>query len=159
MMDPKPEKITFCSKMSPFWPSYRGEQWEEEEEETGFRYFSSSCSSLGNVTKSWEHCKLLQEVPGGSRGEADLGRLVVAITQPIRQQEHSHNTGPLAQASYRAEGHPCHLPAHCFDALCQVREVHTTSFIPPKCARVCSPRACITTVPPAPTRVPGDETC
>lgn len=110
MMDPKPEKITFCSKMSPFWPSYRGEQWEEEEEEIGFRYFSSSCSSLGNVTKSWEHCKLLQEVPGGSRGEADVGRLVVAVTQPIRQQEHGHNTGPLAQASYQAEDHPCHLP-------------------------------------------------
>lgn len=65
MMDPKPEKITFCSKMSPFWPSYSGEQWEDEEEETGLRYFSSSCSNLGNATKSWEHCKELQEVPAG----------------------------------------------------------------------------------------------
>lgn len=99
MMDPKPEKITFCSKMSPFWPSYRGEQWEEEEEETGFRYFSSSCSSLGNVTKSWEHCKLLQEEPGGAEGKRVSGGLTVAGTQTTGQQEHSHNTGPLAQAN------------------------------------------------------------
>lgn len=77
MMEPKPEKTTFCSKTSPFGPSYSGEQWaEEEEEETGLRYFSSSdcccccCSSFGKVTKSWEKGNELHEVPVG--GNAPL---------------------------------------------------------------------------------------
>lgn len=83
MMDPKPEKITFCSKISPFWPSYRGEQCEEEEEETGFRYFSSSCSSLGNVTKSWEHCKELQEVPAGWKVPLEEAELKPAELFPL----------------------------------------------------------------------------
>ena len=119
MMDPKPEKITFCSKMSPFWPSYSGEQWEDEEEETGLRYFSSSCSSLGNATKSWEHCKELQEVPGGGIGEAGIGRLAVAIAQPTMQQEHGHGAALWSQAAYAADRHLCHLPAlpSCSDAL------------------------------------------
>lgn len=51
MMDPKLEKVTFCSKSSAFGPGYGGEQRGEQ---VGVAFSSCCCSSFGNVTNSWD---------------------------------------------------------------------------------------------------------
>lgn len=69
-MEPKPEKMTFCSKTSALGPSDSGEQCEEELELAALRNFSSSCSSLGKGAKSWEPGRP-QEEPGDAWGQPE----------------------------------------------------------------------------------------